>query len=349
MTGRLRQELAEAGLPLHDRSGPTDGSGGDAATLFASSTNLVRCQNGGALAATNVGYRKRLSIWSGDFGYPQVRPHTRGGRPRAMSADPTSSSECIAATVRSGVRVLTINRSEHMNSLSRALLDRLSEEFLLASEDPDVRVIVVTAVGDRAFSAGADLKELRDADSRRETFRGPMNKKERLLFEIVGETYKPTIAALNGAAIGGGLELALACDIRTAAAGIKLGFPEAKVGMGAVFGSVVLPRRIPLGRALELLFTGDYFTADEAERWGLINQVLPREELLPYTLSLAERIAQNAPISIRRMKEMALKGLELPLWSALRLGVGPDPYLAEDRAEGIRAFLDHRRPRWKGR
>ena len=119
--------------------------------------------------------------------------------------------------------------------------------------------------------------------------------------------------------------------------------------MGANFGSVVLPKRIPMGIAMEMLLTGEYVTSEDAERWGLVNRLVPRDDVLPTALQLAERIAANAPISVRRMKETAVKGLELPLWQALRLDVGPNPYLSEDRKEGIAAYLEKRPPNWTGR
>ena len=247
------------------------------------------------------------------------------------------------------VRVLTIDRPARSNSLSRSLQLGLVEEFLKAGEDPDVRVIVLTGSGDRVFCAGADLKEIRENDEAGRPFRPPMGHPERQLFEVVTEIFKPTIAALNGSAVAGGFELALACDLRIAAAGISLGLPEAKIGMGANFGSVVLPKRIPLGIALEMLFTGDYFSSEVAERWGLVNGVVPADRLMGEAMELAERIAANAPLSIRSMKEKAIKGLEMPLWSALRLDAGPNPYLSEDRKEGIRARLEKRKPEWRGR
>ncbi len=246
------------------------------------------------------------------------------------------------------VRVLTLDRPERRNALSTALQQDLVDELLSCAEDPDVRAIVLTGNGP-AFCAGLDLKEIRELDQRGEHFRPPMNRPTRLLFEVVTETPVPVVAALNGAAVAGGFELALACDIRIAAPGIRLGLPEAQIGMGANFGSVVLPKRIPMGIALEMLFTGEYVTSEDAERWGLVNRVVPAEDVLPAALALAERIAANAPISVRRMKETAVKGLELPLWQALRLDVGPNPYLSEDRKEGIAAYLEKRPPRWTGR
>src|SRR5919199_517786 len=248
---------------------------------------------------------------------------------------------------RGHVRVLTLDRPEARNALSSALQADLVEELLRATED-GVRAIVLTGNG-LAFCAGFDLKEIRALDERGERFRPPMNRPTRSLFEVVTETPVPVIAALNGAAVAGGFELALACDLRVAARGIPLGLPEAKIGMGANFGSVVLPKRIPVGIALEMLFTGEYVTSENAERWGLVNRLVEADDVLPTALRRAETIAANAPVSLRRMKETAIKGLELPLWQALRLDVGPNPYLSADRREGIAAYLEQRPPNWTGR
>jgi enoyl-CoA hydratase len=258
-----------------------------------------------------------------------------------------SGSGLIAET-RGHVRLLTLDRPERRNALSSALQADLVDELLACSADPQVRAIVLTGNGP-AFCAGFDLKEIREADQRGEPFRPPMNRPGRSLFEVVTETYVPVVAALTGAAVAGGFELALACDLRIAAPGIKLGLPEAAIGMGANFGSVVLPKRVPMGIALEMLLTGEYVTSEDAERWGLVNRVVPADQVLPAALALAEKIAANAPLSVRRMKETAVKGVDLPLGTALRLDVGPNPYLSEDRREGIAAYLEKRPPQWTGR
>src|SRR4051794_12303349 len=260
-------------------------------------------------------------------------------------SEPIRHESGLIVENRGRVRVLTLDRPERRNALSTALQADLVEQFLGCAA-AGVRAVVLTGTGP-AFCAGFDLKEIRAADERGEPFRPPMNRPGRSLFEVVTETPVPVIAALQGHAVAGGFELALACDLRVAAPGIKLGLPEATIGMGANFGSVVLPKRIPLGIALELLLTGEYVTSEDAERWGLVNRIT--DDVLPAALQLAERIAANAPLSVRRMKETAVKGLELPLWQALRLDVGPNPYLSEDRREGIAAYLAKRPPEWTGR
>ncbi len=245
------------------------------------------------------------------------------------------------------LRLLTLDRPERRNALSSALQADLIEELLVAGTD-GTRAIVLTGNGP-AFCAGFDLKEIRAADERGEAFRPPMSRPNRSLFEVVTEVPVPIVAAVGGPAVAGGFELALACDLRVAAPGIAMGLPEARIGMGANFGSVVLPKRIPMGIALEMLYTGEPITSEDAQRWGLVNRLVPAADVLPTAIALAEAIAANAPISVRRMKETAVKGLELPLWQALRLDVGPNPYLSEDRKEGIAARLEKRPPVWSGR
>jgi enoyl-CoA hydratase len=247
------------------------------------------------------------------------------------------------------VRLLTLNRPERRNALSASLRNALSEALLSADEDDRVRVVILAGTGDQAFCSGADLKEMREGDDSQQTFRPPMGQVERSVFEVALETKKPVIAALNGSAVAGGFELALACDLRITHPDAQFGLPEAKVGMGANFSSVVLPRLIAPCIALEMLMTGDTISAEQAYRYGLLNRIVPRGQVLQESLAMANKIADNAPLSVRRMKAMVWRGMDMPVASALRLDLGPSPYLSEDRKEGIKARLEKRKPVWQGR
>src|SRR5690606_24499398 len=160
-----------------------------------------------------------------------------------MTETVTAETELVIST-HNHVRLLRLNRPERRNALSRSLMATISEAIIDAEEDDDVRAIVLTGTGESAFCAGADLKDLRNSDTEGKKFRSPMSRVERHVFEVVLEAKKPTIAALNGSAVAGGFELALACDIRLSHDAAKFGLPETRIGMGANFGSVMLPRRI---------------------------------------------------------------------------------------------------------
>ena len=260
-------------------------------------------------------------------------------------------AEYVLYEQRGAVAYVTLNRPERMNALGHEVRKGFIDAFLKVRHDPSVRVAVVTGTGDKAFCAGGDLKEHKELFEKKPYRVGPdygALDEPPNSSTIVIETYKPVIAAVNGYALAGGCELALACDIRIASENAAFGLTEVRVGRGANFASVMLQYAIPRGIAMQMLFTGDQISAQEALRIGLVNQVVPLHELLPVAGALAERIAKNAPISLRRIKELSVKSLGTPLFFALKMAPGPSPYEAQDAREGAKAFTEKRASTWKG-
>ncbi|MBI2370789.1 MAG: enoyl-CoA hydratase/isomerase family protein [Deltaproteobacteria bacterium] len=258
--------------------------------------------------------------------------------------------ETILYEKREGVAFLTLNRPQALNARNRQMRREMVAALQDARADEGVRVLILTGAGDRAFSVGRDLKEAaQESGSLVEGRRARHQENDTLVLATLD---KPTIAAIHGYALGGGCELALACDIRVASEDAQLGLPEVSRGMiPGSGGTQRLPRLVGMGRALELILTGEPVDAREAYRIGLVNRVVPRSELLPTAEKIARTIASRAPVALRYAKEAVVKGVDLPLEEGLRLE-GDLSWLlrtTEDLREGARAFVEKRPPNWKGR
>ena len=257
--------------------------------------------------------------------------------------------QAIRYDVADGVATVTLNRPEVHNAMNEAMRRDLWRCFEGLGTDDAVRVVVVTGAGGKAFSAGADIREF-TAPQVPTVFR---EQRRRLDFrQLMERCSQPIIAAIGGHCFGGGLELALACDIRIAAADSRLGLTEVDLAIiPGGGGTQRLPRLVGRGKALEMILTAARIDAAEALRIGLVERVVPAGEALPAARELASSLAAKAPVALRYAKEAVVKGLELPLADGVRLETDLATLLrtTEDRVEGARAFLEKREPRWQGR
>jgi enoyl-CoA hydratase len=247
------------------------------------------------------------------------------------------------------VATLTLNRPQVRNAMNTALREAMMERFTALAVDDDVRAIIVTGAGDKAFSAGADIREFVEPlvptqfreQRRRIDFR-----------QVMDRCPQPIIAAIRGIALGGGLELALACDLRIAGDDALLGLTETNLAIiPGGGGTQRLPRLVGRGKALEMILTGMRIDAAEALRIGLVERVVPAAEVMNAARELARELASRAPLAIRYAKEAVVKGLGMSLDDGLRLEGDLSTLLrtTEDRLEGARAFLEKRKPNWQGR
>jgi enoyl-CoA hydratase len=250
---------------------------------------------------------------------------------------------------KDNIGILTVNRPDKLNALSNELTEELDRFLSEVEKDAELRVLVITGAGEKAFVAGADIKELieRDALLGRE-----VSQFRQALFSRIENLPIPVIAAVNGYALGGGLELALACNIRIASEKAQFGAPEVKLGIiPGDGGTQRLPRLVGLGRAMEMVLTGDFIDAAEALRIGLVNKVVPHEELIETVMSLAKKIASRPPLAVKYAKEAVNRSQEGDTASGYAL----ESYLhalsctTEDKAEGVAAFLEKRKGCFKGK
>jgi enoyl-CoA hydratase len=260
-----------------------------------------------------------------------------------------SYQHILFAVDEQGIALVTVNRPEKLNALSGAVVLELKDAFERIAGDVAIRAAILTGAGEKAFVAGADISELAllsPYDARAYAARG------QAVFRKLETCGKPTVAAVNGFALGGGLELAMACAVRFASENAKLGQPEVKLGIIPGYGGTQrLPRLVGRGRALELLLAGEPVTAAEAHHIGLVNAVVPLPELLDYSRAWLAKVLANGPLALGLVLEAVDLGLDSGLDAGLRFEAAAFGVSAatEDRREGTRAFLEKRRPAFAGK
>jgi len=242
------------------------------------------------------------------------------------------------------IAYITLNRPDRLNALGTELSQQLREAETKFAEDDDAWIAIYTGAGERAFCAGRDLKEAAESES--QGARTLPSQRTSL-----SEPTKPTIAAVNGLAYGGGFERALGCDIRICSENAAFSLAEVRVGLCPPRGSFTLPRLVGLSNAMWWLLSGDPIDAQEAYRIGLVTKVVSLDQLLPTATRMAEIICENAPLAVRATRQLAKLGLETPMDYAYRLGLGiiDSVWGSDDAVEGAKAFAEKRKPVWQGR
>ncbi len=259
------------------------------------------------------------------------------------------SYETLLVDKRQGIAYVTVNRPEKLNALNRQVIEELQACFRGLRRDEGVRVVIITGAGERAFIAGADINELAEQTpvEGRE-----MSRRGQHMLEVIENLGKPVIAAINGYALGGGCELAMACTLRVASETARLGQPEVKLGIIPGYaGTQRLPRLVGKGRALEMILSGDPVTAQEAYRIGLVNQVVPASELISAAEKLAQKIMANAPLAVKFALEAVNHGMEMSETEGqfLEANLFGLCCTTADMKEGTRAFLEKRPAQFVGK
>jgi enoyl-CoA hydratase/carnithine racemase len=269
----------------------------------------------------------------------------------AMSRGDSGDVMALLFDVRDHIATLTFNRPEAMNAMDPATYRELSAAWTEVRDNPEIWVAVITGSGERAFTAGADLKQRMASQSEAEAYRFWQTQEEQLLNRGL-EIWKPVVAAVNGYCLGGGMTLLFACDLRVAADHATFGLSEVKRGiLPGNGGTQRALRQLPYPFAMELLLLGDSISAQDALRLGLVNKVVPRDALMATALEYAHKLCQNPPLAVRAIKELAVRSLSMHPSDGLRLEAAVARTLAstEDAREGRSAFAEKRKPNFRGR
>ncbi len=247
--------------------------------------------------------------------------------------------------VKGRIAYITMNRPEKLNAMNHEMLEGLWQAFANLRDDPEVWLGIISGAG-RAFSVGHDLAEM-GAGGGTERSIGTTDE----LYFLEQHIWKPIVAAVNGYCLAQGAGIALGADIRVASETAQFGWPQTKRGISSISGPVILSHRVPLGKARELLLTGDLLSAAEALNLSLVNYVVPPEEVMAKAEALADKILSNAPLAVRAMKEATVRGLHLSLHDRLNLATAVFEQVrgSEDAQEGLAAFQEKRAPMWKAR
>jgi enoyl-CoA hydratase/carnithine racemase len=257
------------------------------------------------------------------------------------------SEAVLVREQRGAVLMLRLNRPEARNALTFELISELGLGLEAAETDPGTRCVVLTGTGDRAFCSGMDLRAFAAGESMSEGQQQGMAVFNRF---VRGDVAVPVVGAANATAVAGGFELLLGCDVVVACDQARFGLPEVKRGLFAAGGGVFVSTRIPLALALELTLTGDYIDAPRAQAIGLINQVVPPEQVLDAAVALAERIAANGPLAVQATKQLVrLAATDSEKAWALHAELQRQVFSSEDAKEGATAFVEKREPVWTGR
>ncbi|MBE3143457.1 MAG: enoyl-CoA hydratase/isomerase family protein [Planctomycetes bacterium] len=258
-------------------------------------------------------------------------------------------TKCILVEVTEGIGVLKINRPESLNALNGEVLEEMESALVGLERDTAVKVVVVTGAGNKAFVAGGDIKEMLAMDP---LAGQAFSRKGQRVMLLIGKMKKTVIAAVNGYALGGGLELALACDFIYASDKAKLGLPEVTLGVIPGFGGTQnLARLIGPNKAKELIFSGKILSAQQAKEWGIVNEVFTAEELSARVMEIAQLIARNGMIAVATAKDAIVNGLNMTKEDGLRYesSLFSMLFATEDQKEGMQAFIAKRKPEFKNK